>query len=122
MKQIIGLFSNQKGAGEAVRALENADLGESKIRTVNEWEEDMGRRLDVMPVSHPTSGLSGVVGPKEGVDTAAELGDEGAEFFKRSVERGGVLVLVDLSDEAYKNRTESILEKQNAVAVSAAEN
>jgi hypothetical protein len=117
MKQIFGLFGNQQEADVAINALQEAELGTHEIRVINEWNDTLEARFDFLPVSHPTSTLSGAVGPRGRVDTTAELGHEGAEFFKRSVERGGVLVQIELADESYGERVESILDAQDAVAV-----
>jgi hypothetical protein len=47
------------------------------------------------------------------------MGDTAA-FFKRSLERGGLIIAVDVSSDDYRKRAESILDNQNAVAVSVA--
>jgi hypothetical protein len=121
MTKFLGLFSNQKEAETAVNALNEADIGDTTISVLSQWTDDMEGPLLVMPISHPTSGVTGAVGPR----ARAELPDDGGDkddvagFFKRSVEKGAVLVAVNIHDEAYKDRAESILEKLNAVAVAA---
>ena len=118
--RILGLYNNQMEADEAVEALANADLGDHDIRVLSEWNEDLTKHLEVMPVSNPSSGLSGVVGPRG--RSADEILDETSKgeavnFFERSLQKGGLVVAVDVANDNYKKRAESILEKRDAVAV-----
>lgn len=117
MEQVIGLFSSEAEARAAAKALQEAELGPSDIRVIKTWYDELETQFEFLPVSRPTSTISGAVGPRGRVDTSAELGGQGAEFFKRSLERGGALVLVQLSDDSYWERAESILDLQEAVAV-----
>jgi hypothetical protein len=118
--KLLGLFPNQKEADEAVDALAKADLGDLDIRVLSEWTDELTEQLNVMPVSNPSSGLSGIAGPRG--RTADDILDEtskgeAVKFFKRSLQKGGLVVAVDVSSDRYKKQAESILEKQNAVAV-----
>jgi hypothetical protein len=122
MIKLVSLFSDQKEADEAVKALADADLGNPDIRVLNEWTPELERKFQLLPVSNPASGISGAIGPRSRSGEILDDDDMGdpAEFFKRSVERGGVIVAVDVSNDAYRKRAESILDNQNAVAVSVA--
>lgn len=44
---------------------------------------------------------------------------EATRFFQQSLKKGGVIVSVELTDNQYRNRAESILQTQRAVAVAA---
>jgi hypothetical protein len=119
MTKLLGLFSNQKEAETAVNALNEADIGETSIRVLSKWTKELEGPMQIMPVSNPTSGVTGAVGPRSRVDLTKNGGEEGdiAGFFKRSVQKGAVLVSANIQDDAYQERAESIFEKLNAVAV-----
>lgn len=118
MTQVIGLFSNQKEAEQAVRALASAKLGDNDIRTIEEWNKANDTGLEVIPAVNPDSGLAGAAGVGTTARPSLDLSDEEAEFFKRSVLKGGVLVVVDLSESAAVSRATSILEEQGGQVAS----
>lgn len=120
MTQIIGLFSNQKEAEEAVEALTEAVLGEHDLRVIEKWEKTLDQPMKVLPISNPTSALSGVVGPRATIDKPmSQSSREAANFFRQSLKKGGVIVSVDLMEDRYRDRAKSVLQKQRAVAVAA---
>jgi len=118
MKKLYGLFSNQKEAEAAVNTLNEADIGETRIRVLDQWTNELEGPLQVIPISNTTAGVSGTVGPRARVDleNPGEAGDI-AGYFKRSLQKGAVIVVANLHDDAYKDRAESIFDNLNAVAV-----
>jgi hypothetical protein len=119
MTKFYGLFSDQKEAETAFNVLNEADLGNTSIRVLNKWTNELEGPLQMLPISHPTASVSGVVGPRGKADLTEDGNDEGdiAGFFERSIQKGAVLVAATIHDNAYKDRAESIFEKLNAVAV-----
>lgn len=120
MIKLISLFSDQEEADKAVDALADADLGDADIQVISEWPGELDKKLQMLPVSNPSAGLSGAVGPRARADEIIDETSSGdaAEFFRRSLQRGGLIVAVDVDNDDYRKRAESILDNQNAVAVS----
>ncbi|MFN2172688.1 MAG: hypothetical protein ACK2U0_05800 [Candidatus Promineifilaceae bacterium] len=118
MTKLFALFGNQKEAETAVNALNEAGLGRTSIRVLSQFNNELQGPLQLMPISHPTAGVTGAVGPRSRVDLTEDgLDGDIAGFFKRSLQKGAVLVAATLHDNAYKDRAESIFENLNAVAV-----
>lgn len=120
MRELIALYSTQEEAEKAVEVLAAATLGDHEVRVLSKWHDVKNRTLDIVPVSHPTSGLTGVVGPSANFTAAAPgSGDEANRFFDQALKKGGVLIAVQLGDDEYVDRAKSILGEQQAVAVAA---
>lgn len=118
-QQIFGLFSNQEQAEEAVNALVAANLEDSSIQTIDKGSVNAESGPLVIPANHPgAGGFSGAVLP---VNIPKNLtGDDGdaEQFFQRSLERGGVLIVVEPSDEEAFTQAKRILEEQGAQVLS----
>ncbi len=107
MQQIVGLFSDQKKAEKAVDALATASLSESDIRTIDEWSDELDTEFDVAVAPNPDAGMIGMASP---ATPPLKLSNEQAQFFKRSLMNGGVLVIVEVAGDATSSRAKAILE------------
>jgi hypothetical protein len=84
MTQIVGLFSTHNEADRAVEALSATRIENKNIHTL-------------------------VAAPGIDISAALDLEEEKTSYFKRSVQNGGVLVLVDLADDAHITRAMHVL-------------
>jgi hypothetical protein len=117
MAKFVSLFTSQKEAGAAVEALSAAELNEDKLHVIETLPDQTATKgaaesasQDVSPMQPPAlpmfasaSGSSGAV-PAMIVDTADSLRNLKMEpaaetFFRRGVQDGGVLVVVEVADE-----------------------
>ncbi len=110
MQQIVGLFSDQKKAEKAVDALATASLSESDIRTIDEWSDELDTEFDVAVAPNPDAGMIGMASPASPATPPLKLSNEQAQFFKRSLMNGGVLVIVEVAGDATSSRAKAILE------------
>lgn len=114
MTQLIGLVDGQREAGEMMKSLIAAGLDGSDIHIIEEWPDDPGPQVDLRPGPNPDFGVTGTTaaaGPD--ISRRLELGDEEAQFFKRSVQKGGVLVVVEASDTQAVTLAKRILEAES---------
>jgi hypothetical protein len=118
-QQIFGLFSNQEQAEEAVNELVAANLEDSSIQTMDKTSISPETGPLVVPASQAgAGGFSGAVLP---VNFPKNLtGDDGdaEQFFQRSLERGGVLIVVEPPDDEAFTQAKRILEEQGAQVLS----
>lgn len=114
MPQVIALFENQKKAEAAIDTLTTAKLDEKNIRTIETWEGDTtANQINTpLPAADASTGITGVPLPSAISMPGLELSDEEAQYFKRSVEAGGVLVSVELSDDKELSQAKHALEEQ----------
>ena len=91
MSTIFALFSNASEAGEALRAVANAELGDSDARLVSEWTDEDAAQYSLHSVSNPVSEMAGQEGPR--ARPTPEKRNEGSgdvgKFFSKSLEKGG---------------------------------
>ena len=117
MTQLYGLFSNQKEAEQAVNALAEAKLDNSAIHTMERW--NVNDAPVVIPSVHAGSGgTSGAAIPLTTILPDSSVDNDAKQFFKRSLERGGVLVTVDPEDDVAFVEAKRILEKQGGQVLS----
>ena len=116
MTQLYGLFSNQKEAEQAVNALAEAKLDNSAIHTMEGWHADDAPV--VIPSVHAGSGGTIGVIPVTTSLPDFSVDNDAKQFFKRSLERGGVLVTVDPEDDTAFVEAKRILEQQGGQVLS----
>jgi hypothetical protein len=114
-QQIIGLLRDQEQAEQAVNELLAADLEDSSIQTIDKSSINPESGLLVLPVHQ--GGAGGFTGAAFSSDSLKNLtGDDSdaRQFFQRNLERGGVLIIVEPSDEMAFTQAKRILEEQGA--------
>ncbi|MAT98790.1 MAG: hypothetical protein CL608_16730 [Anaerolineaceae bacterium] len=117
MTTLIGLFKDQKTAEAAVDALTAADLDDVEFETILSWDEEQEKEVKVAP-AFTGYGSSGAPVAMSHVPSW-NLDDEEERFFKRTVQHGGVLIVVDVDDEDQVPQVNRILEENSEkVAVS----
>lgn len=118
MTQLIGLFAGQREADEAMKSLITAGIDGSDIRILEEWPGEPLSQMDVLPGPTPDIGVAGTA-PTLATEPShrLELDGEAAQFFKRSVEKGGVLVVVETGDKGKVTQAKHILEAQSGQVV-----
>ena len=111
MTTLIGLFSDQKMAEEAVNALSAADLDDVEFETILQWDEEQEKEIKVAPAftGYGSSGAPVAVSRAP----SWNLDDEEEQFFRRSVQHGGVLIVVDVDDEDQVPQVNRILQENS---------
>lgn len=118
MTKLVGLFKEQEKAEKAINALSAADLDGVDFETIMQWNAEEKKQVEVAPVLNTGYGPSGIpvaatLLPSWNLDAEEE------EYFKRTVQHGGVLVVVDADDEDHVSAVKRILEENaEKVAVS----
>ena len=104
--KIASLFDSQKEADQAIQALNEHELGDSDIRVID------GSSADTTETVARSGAFVGVAGAEgQGLPalaaTAPELSmsDEEQDFFMRGLRDGGVVIVVELSDENAETAT-----------------
>lgn len=111
MTKLVGLFSNQEEAEQAVNALAEAKLDNSAIHTMESWNVNDAPAL--IPSVHAGSGgTSGTATPSATFLPDFSMDNDTKQFFQRSLEKGGVLVTVDPEDDTAFAQAKRILEEQ----------
>lgn len=69
-------------------------------------------------ISEPVAVILGAIGPCSRFEPEqhGNADSEVAGFFRNSIRRGDLLIIVELADSTFRNRAESIFENQHAVA------
>ena len=117
MTKLIGLFKNQEKAEEAINALSLADLDGVDFETIMQWNVEEEKQVKVAPVLNTGYGPSGI--PVAATLLSSwNLDDEEAEYFKRTVQHGGVLVVVDVDNDKASQVSHILEENAEKVAVS----
>lgn len=117
MTTLIGLFEDQKKAEKAINALSAADLDDVEFETILRWDEEQEKEILVAP-AFAGYGSSGAAIAVSRVPSW-NLDDDEEQFFKRTVQRGGVLIVVDVDDEDQVPQVNRILhENSETVATS----
>ena len=115
MNRIVVLFSNQKEAEEAVTALAESPLVEPKIHLIEELQED-DAKVRLAPTQITSSGLSGASMVETETTPLSDLDDEEG-FLRRSVQKGGVVTVIDLSNSSEIPHTKGLLEEMGGQLV-----
>lgn len=119
MTQLIGLFADEMKAEEAINALAAAGMDDVEFETISRWAE---ANNDAAVAAAPTLGAdrgAAVVPVVGNLFSSWSLDTEEEEYFRRNVQNGGVLVVVDVDDDDNLPHVRSILEETGEkVAVS----
>jgi hypothetical protein len=116
MSRIVALFSNQKEAEKAVTALAESALDDPNIHLIEDLQEDEAN-VRLVPAQIASSGLLGASVVETETASLSELDDEEG-FLRRSVQKGGVVTVIDLSSSSEIPLTKSLLEKTGGRLVS----
>ena len=117
MTKLIGLFSNQKEAEQAVSTLAEANLDDSAIHTLEKPNEG----ADPIVIPNVQAGTGGSIGSAIPLTTFLpdfSLDSDAKQFFQRSLERGGVLISVEPEDDKAFIQAKRILEGQGGRVLS----
>lgn len=110
MTKLIGLFKDQQKAENAIEQLAAAEMENIEFETISQWEQKRELGAEVVTGLNAGSGASAV--PVAARFPASwNLNDEEQLFFKRAVQNGGVLIVVDVNDEDNESRVRSILQE-----------
>lgn len=115
MSRLVSLFSNQEEAAKAVSALADSSLGEHDVHLIEEWQENSAS-VESVPAPVPSSGSAGTSVLGAATVSLSELDDEGG-FLRRSVQKGGILIVVNLSDDADISLAEHLVEESGGQLV-----
>lgn len=121
MSTLYALFTNLEEAGDALAAIAKTQLGECDAKVVSNGSEVSGDGLVLKSVSNPVSEMVGQVGPRARPtpNEKSESSGDTTAFLKKSLDKGGRIVVVALAESAYEDRATSVLEMHNAVAIAA---
>jgi len=118
MTKLIGLFADQQKAEKAINALSAADLDDVEFETILHWDKEQEKEAEIAPVSSTVFGSSGYP-VAVGRVPSWNLGSEEEQYFKRTVQNGGVLIVADVDDADQVPQVKHILqENSEKVAVS----
>jgi hypothetical protein len=112
MTTLIGLFKDQQKAEEAVNALSAAKFDDVEFETILHWDQEQEGQVDVAPavaVGYTSSGYAVAAGRVANWN----LDDEEEQYLKRTVQNGGVLIVVDVVDEDLVPQVNRILQEHS---------
>lgn len=118
MTKLIGLYEDQQKAEKTINALIAANLEGIDIQTLENWENWPDSDVDAVPVASSGYGTGGVPAPALLIPSLG-LGEEEEQYFKRSLQNGAILIVVDVSDSEAKTTVKTIL-RENSVRVTTA--
>lgn len=118
MTKLIGLFADEMKAEEAINALTTAGMDDIEFETISSAAEGNGTAVAAAPTLGADRGAAMV--PVAGnLFSSWSLDTEEEEYFRRNVQNGGVLVVVDVDDDDNLPHVRTILEETSEkVAVS----
>lgn len=111
MKKVISLFSSQAEAEEAIDALNKKSWDELETNVVESTEDDVV--VTPAPAATTAGNLQGVpTAMPFDLDSAPglDLNMEEAEFFRRGLKKGGVLVIANV-DESHAETTIQLMQE-----------
>ncbi len=108
MTKVIGLFDGEQKAEEAINALTAADLDDIEFETISHWHHEANVGVRAAPAVNAPSGPAGMGVPVGPISTW-NIEDEETEYFRRAVQNGGVLIVVDVDDEEQVSQVKQIL-------------
>ncbi|MCC6605019.1 MAG: hypothetical protein IT327_17560 [Anaerolineae bacterium] len=118
MTKLIGLFADEMKAEEAINALTTAGMDDIEFETISRAAEASDTAVAAAPTLGADRGAA-VVPVAGNLFSSWSLDTEEAEYFRRNVQNGGVLVVVDVDDDDNLPRVRTILEESGEkVAVS----
>jgi hypothetical protein len=114
MTKIIGLVSDQTKAEQVINKLTQAHLGDIDIHTIDQWDEDATTtESPIMPAYNASSGVAGGAAFTKSKMPSLDLNEEEEQFFKRGVQKGGVVISVEPADDNDVPNVIRILEQQS---------
>jgi hypothetical protein len=116
MTQIVSLFNNQRKAGEAIKALSDAELGETDVRIVEEWGKEIDEGSVSVTAYNPYASAGDQAAVAKIKTWTPDLTDDEQAFFRTAVKEGGVLVIVEMPNDDNVSQVEKILEAQGGQA------
>ena len=111
MTSVVGLFEDETKAEKAIESLGAAEaLKDVEFKTISRCEQEQKTKVAIVAGLGSGTTLAGVpvaatLAPSWGLD-----GEE-TEYFKRTVQRGGVLVVVDVNDDDQVPQVRRILQE-----------
>jgi hypothetical protein len=116
MTTLIGLFKDQQKAEEAVNARAAAELENVEFETILHWDQEQEQEVEIAPALHTGYGSSGYP-VAMGYVPSWNLADDEEQYFKRAVQQGGVLIVVDVDDEDQVSQVNRILQENSEKVV-----
>ncbi len=110
MTKLIGLFADEMKAEEAINALTTAGMDDIEFETISRWAEGNDTAVAAAPTLGTDRGAA-VVPVAGNLFSSWSLDSEEEEYFRRNVQNGGVLVVVDVDDDDKLPRVRTILEE-----------
>lgn len=110
MTKLIGLFADEMKAEEAINALTTAGMDDVEFETISRGVDVNDTAVAAAPTLGADRGAA-VVPVAGNLFSSWSLDTEEAEYFRRNVQNGGVLVVVDVEDDDKLPRVRSILEE-----------
>jgi hypothetical protein len=118
MTKLIGLFADEMKAEEAINALATAGMDDVEFETISRAAEASDTAVAAAPTLGADRGAA-VVPVASNLFSSWSLDTEEEEYFRRNVQNGGVLVVVDVDDDDNLPHVRTILEETGEkVAVS----
>ncbi len=118
MTKLIGLFADEMKAEEAINALAAAGMDDVEFETISRRAEANDTAVAATPTLGADRGAA-VVPVVGNLFSSWSLDTEVEEYFRRNVQNGGVLVVVDVVDDDNLPHVRTILEETGEkVAVS----
>ncbi len=118
MTKLIGLFADEMKAEEAINALAAAGMDDVEFETISRRAEANDTAVAAAPTLGADRGAA-VVPVVGNLFSSWSLDTEEEEYFRRNVQNGGVLVVVDVDDDDNLPHVRTILEETGEkVAVS----
>ena len=118
MTKLIGLFADEMKAEEAINALAAAGMDDVEFETISRRAEANDTAVAAAPTLGADRGAA-VVPVAGNLFSSWSLNTEEEEYFRRNVQNGGVLVVVDVDDDDNLPHVRTILEETGEkVAVS----
>jgi hypothetical protein len=112
MTTLIGLFEDQQKAEKAIRALSAAQLKDVEFETIETWDEGYDTKVEAMPALNSGYGPGGI--PVSAAPAPSwSLDDQEADYFRRNVQNGGVLIVVEVGHEAQVPQVNHILQENS---------
>lgn len=98
MTVLVGLMDNQEEVERAVNALTASQGDDVDIRTIETWPDGGEPVINALPVAEGFN-TAAAVSPLTAVPSLSDLDQEEIDYFRRNVQNGGVLLMVQMDDD-----------------------
>lgn len=112
MTNVVSLFSDQESAGKAVKALSDAGFEDANTFTLEDWDPNATSEPIEVPIHAGHAASSVTVPPIQTVLPNLNLDNESEHFIKQSLQKGGVLVIIEPSNDEKIPQIQEILEEE----------